>query len=213
MLVKYLEGRGHVCAWAVNAIEAERCLQDDLPDVVLLDWMLPGRSGFEFARQLRTGSQTKDLPIIMLTARDEEVDKIKALDVGADDYVTKPFSLAELAARMNALLRRSAAHEPGSNVEVAGLSIDRETRRVVALEKTIAMGPTEFELLYFFMTHRERVYTRSELLRYVWGARAHVEERTVDVHIRRLRKVLETSGYDRLIQTVRGTGYRLSTKD
>lgn len=213
MLTRYLEARGYACRWVPSAMEAERCLREGLPDIVLLDWMLPGRSGYDFARGLRSQPATRRLPIIMLTAREEEMDKVKALEVGADDYMTKPFSMVELAARIQALLRRSTPETSAPALEVEGLGIDRESRRVIALSKTIPMGPTEFELLYFFITHMERVYSRAQLIEYVWAANTIVEERTVDVHIRRLRKALEPTGHQRLIQTVRGTGYRMSTRE
>jgi len=212
MVMDYLVAHGHRCDWVANSNEARHRLEASLPDVLLLDWMLPGRSGYEFARILRSDGRTKQLPIIMLTARGEEGDKVKALDAGADDYITKPFSLAELLARVNALVRRTSGEDEDTTVEVAGLCIDDKTRRVWAVEHSIEMGPTEFALLYFLMTHRERVFSRAELIQYVWGPRAVVEERTVDVHIRRVRKHLTPSGHHRLLQTVRGSGYRLSTR-
>lgn len=182
------------------------------PDLVLLDWMLPGVSGIELARELRNDPLTKELPIIMLTARVEEDDRVRGLNIGADDYVTKPFSSSELVARVKAVLRRSL---PGGEEEVLqfeDLSIDAASQRVSAGDQEIRLGPTEYRLLYFFMSHPERVYTREQVLDRVWGQGVYVEERTVDVHIRRLRKALAPYGYNRFVQTVRGTGYRFSNK-
>jgi len=183
-----------------------------LPDLVLLDWMLPGKSGVMFAKELRANERTRQIPIIMLTARSEEQDKIMGLDSGADDYVTKPFSPKELLARIKAVLRRRAPQMTDDAVEVQGLRLDPITHRVSGNGDTIDLGPTEFRLLHFFMTHPERVHSRSQLLDQVWGDHVFVEERTVDVHIRRLRSSLESTGHDALIQTVRGTGYRFSTQ-
>jgi two-component system phosphate regulon response regulator PhoB len=179
---------------------------------LVLDWMLPGQSGVDFARDLKRRPETRNLPIIMLTARAEEDDKVKGLEVGADDYVTKPFSPRELLARVKAVLRRVSALHGEDKVEVKGLCLDPVSHRVVADESEIDLGPTEFRLLHFFMTHPERVYSRSQILDQVWGFNVYVEERTVDVHIRRLRKALETRGYDGLVQTVRGSGYRFSDR-
>ena len=181
-----------------------------LPDLVLLDWMLPGASGVEFARRLRADERTSDIPIIMLTARGEEQDKVSALEIGADDYVTKPFSPRELVARIKAVLRRRAPQTTEDVVELGGLRLDPATHRVSADETALALGPTEFRLLHFLMTHPERVHSRAQLLDQVWGDHVFVEERTVDVHIRRLRCALEPSQHDALIQTVRGSGYRFS---
>lgn len=183
-----------------------------LPDVVLLDWMLPGLSGIQYARRLRSEERTNDLPIIMLTARSDEHDKVSGLDAGADDYLTKPFSPRELQARIKAVLRRRAPQMTEDSVEIAGLRIDPVTHRVSGNNQALELGPTEFRLLHFFMTHAERVHSRTMLLDQVWGDHVFVEERTVDVHIRRLRAALEASGHDRLIQTVRGTGYRFSAQ-
>jgi two-component system, OmpR family, phosphate regulon response regulator PhoB len=201
---------GYRCMEAADASEAQSRIIQELPDVVLLDWMLPGMSGVEYARKLRRDKLTQDLPIIMLTARAEEEDKIRGLDSGADDYLTKPFSTRELLARIKAILRRTAPLAVEAPVEVEGLSLDPTTHRVVAGGKNLALGPTEFRLLHFFMTHPERVHSRERLLNGVWGDTVYVEERTVDVHIRRLRKALAPSGHERLIQTVRGAGYRFS---
>ncbi len=207
-----LNRAGHAVILADDAEAARREVQKALPDLVLLDWMLPGMSGIDFARQLRADARTRRLPIIMLTARAEERDKIEGLDVGADDYVTKPFSPRELMARIKAVLRRNAPQATDDLVELGGLRLDPATHRVTAGETEIPLGPTEFRLLHFLMTHPERVHGRSQLLDQVWGDHVFVEERTVDVHIRRLRAALEASGHDSLIQTVRGSGYRISAQ-
>ena len=182
------------------------------PDLLLVDWMLPDTSGLEFTRGLKRDRETRELPVIMLTARAEEGDKIAGLEGGADDYITKPFSPRELLARINAVLRRAMPTEGSERVEIEGLVLDQSSQRVSAGERTVALGPTEYRMLAFFMTHPERVYTREQLLDRVWGGNVYVEERTIDVHIRRLRKALEEFGYDRLIQTVRGSGYRFSSR-
>jgi two-component system phosphate regulon response regulator PhoB len=203
-----LEHAGHHVLRAGNVPEAEALVREVLPDLVLLDWMLPGSPGLNFARQLRTDQRTKDIPIIMLTARAEEQDKIAGLEGGADDYVTKPFSPKELLARIKAVMRRRAPQFTDDAVEIAGLKLDPVAHRVSAAGGNIGLGPTEFRMLHFFMTHTERVYSRAQLLDGVWGDHVFVEERTVDVHIRRLRQALEPSGHDSLVETVRGTGYR-----
>jgi two-component system, OmpR family, phosphate regulon response regulator PhoB len=182
----------------------------ELPDMILLDWMLPGTSGIELARRLRAEQRTRNIPIIMLTARTDERDKVLGLEAGADDYITKPFSPRELMARIRAVLRRRAPQMSDETVRVQGLELSPTTHRVTANGQQIELGPTEFRLLHFFMTHPERVYSRSQLLDQVWGDHVFVEERTVDVHIRRLRQALEPSAMDRLVQTVRGSGYRFS---
>ncbi len=205
-----LQHAGHRVMRAYSAEEAVPLVNGTLPDVVLLDWMLPGTSGIEFARRLRSDERTRDLPVIMLTARGEEQDKVAGLDAGADDYLTKPFSPRELIARIKAVLRRRAPQMTEDCVEVEGLRIDPVTHRVTGNGQPLDLGPTEFRLLHFFMTHQERVFNRTMLLDQVWGDHVFVEERTVDVHIRRLRAVLETTGHERLIQTVRGSGYRFS---
>jgi two-component system phosphate regulon response regulator PhoB len=197
---------------AADAQEAQTCVADQPPGLILLDWMLPGVSGIEFARRLKRDPTTREIPIIMLTARGEEDDKVRALDSGADDYVTKPFSTRELVARIKAVLRRTAPHVSGEMVEIEGLRLDPMSRRVTASGEPLDMGPTEFRLLHFFMTHLERVFTRVQLLDKVWGTNVYIEERTVDVYMRRLRKLLAPSGHDRFLQTVRGAGYRFSTK-
>jgi two-component system phosphate regulon response regulator PhoB len=180
------------------------------PDLIVVDWMLPDVSGLELVRLLRRDAHTRDIPVVMLTARAEEADKVTGLDAGADDYLTKPFSARELVARIQAVLRRSVPAAQLERVEVEGLSLDQAGQRVAAEGMSVPLGPTEYRLLAFLMTHPDRVYTRGQLLDRVWGGNVYVEERTVDVHIRRLRKALEPSGYDRLVQTVRGTGYRFS---
>jgi two-component system phosphate regulon response regulator PhoB len=174
--------------------------------------MLPDTSGLELVRMLRRDASTRDIPIMMLTARAEEADKVAGLETGADDYLTKPFSARELIARIQAVLRRSAPAGESERVAVEGLSLDQAGHRVAADGKTVALGPTEYRLLAFLMTHPDRVYSRSQLLDRVWGGNVYVEERTVDVHVRRLRKSLEPSGYDRFVQTVRGAGYRFSAQ-
>ncbi len=206
-----LQHAGHRVMRAYSAEEAVPLVNGTLPDVVLLDWMLPGMNGIQFARRLRGEDRTRELPIIMLTARGEEQDKVAGLDSGADDYLTKPFSPRELVARIKAVLRRRAPQMTEDCVEVDGLRVDPVTHRVTGNGSQLDLGPTEFRLLHFFMTHQERVFNRTMLLDQVWGDHVFVEERTVDVHIRRLRAVLEATGHDRLIQTVRGSGYRFSS--
>jgi len=210
-LISYnLRQAGHVVFCAENAEQAMSVVNDALPDLVLLDWMLPGMSGVEFARMLRHSTRTKTIPIIMLTARAEESDKIAGLEIGADDYITKPFSPRELIARIKAVLRRRSPEAADDMIEIGGLRLDPATHRVTVNDQEVALGPTEFRLLHFLITHPERVHTRTQLLDGVWGDHVFVEDRTVDVHIRRLRKALETVAKDELIQTVRGSGYRLS---
>ena len=206
-----LSQHGHDVIVAADAEEALSLLRGALPDLILLDWMLPGMSGVELARRLRGDGRLKTIPIIMLTARSEERDKVQGLETGADDYMTKPFSPRELLARIKAVLRRRAPQMTEDAVETGGLRLDPVSHRVFGDLKPLDLGPTEFRLLHFLMTHPERVYSRAQLLDQVWGDHVFVEERTVDVHIRRLRSVLEASGHDRLIQTVRGAGYRFST--
>lgn len=201
---------GHNAMRALSVEHAQDLLRETMPDLILLDWMLPGTNGLEFARKLKADNLTKSIPIIMLTARGDEYDKVRGLEVGADDYVTKPFSPRELNARIKAVLRRRAPQMTDDPIEVKGLRLDPTTHRVAGNGKNIDLGPTEFRLLHFFMTNAERVHTRSQLLDKVWGDRVFVEDRTVDVHIRRLRNALSVSGHEDLIQTVRGAGYRLS---
>lgn len=210
-LISYgLRQAGHKTFCAGDAEQAMIIVNDVLPDLVLLDWMLPGMSGIEFAQLLRRVPRTKNIPIIMLTARTEEIDKVSGLEIGADDYITKPFSPRELIARIKAVLRRRSPEAADEVVEISGLRLDPVTHRVTVSDHEVILGPTEFRLLYFLMTHSERVHTRSQLLDGVWGDHVFVEDRTVDVHIRRLRKILEPVGKDGLVQTVRGSGYRLS---
>jgi two-component system, OmpR family, phosphate regulon response regulator PhoB len=190
---------------------AQEAIIARVPDLILLDWMLPGMSGLEFARRLRRDELTRGVPVIMLTARGEEDDRVSGLDAGVDDYVVKPFSARELVARVKAVLRRSQGESEEGTVELGGLRIDGPAHRVFAGDRPVAIGPTEYRLLHFFMTHAERVYSRGQLLDHVWGGNVYVEERTVDVHIRRLRKTLEPFALDGLVQTVRGSGYRFST--
>ena len=201
---------GYQAIQAEDASAALAHVNRELPDLILLDWMLPGIGGIELARRWRADPRTRDIPIIMLTARTEERDKIAGLESGADDYITKPFSPRELMARIRAVLRRRAPEMSEETVSVGGLSLSPATHRVAAGGISIDLGPTEFRLLHFFMTHTERVYSRSQLLDQVWGDHVFVEERTVDVHIRRLRQALEPSRHDGLIQTVRGSGYRFA---
>ncbi len=205
-----LEQAGQHAVMAASAEEGLRRIEEELPDLVLLDWMLPGQSGIELARRLRADARTRALPIIMLTARGDEEDKLRGLETGADDYITKPFSMKELQARIKAVLRRRAPEITEDAVDFHGLRLDPATHRVTGGSETLAMGPTEFRLLHFFITHPERVYTRSQLLDQVWGDHVFIEERTVDVHIRRLRAALEKSGHETFIQTIRGSGYRFS---
>lgn len=212
MVVFNLERAGFEVIAASSCQEARIALADRSPDLILLDWMLPDSNGPEFARAIRRDEVNREIPIIMLTARTMEDDKVLGLDSGVDDYVTKPFSPRELIARIKALLRRAAPVGEGEEIKMNGLRLNLETYRVYANDEPIRMGPTEFRLLKFFMTHQERVYSRSQLLDHVWGSGVYVEERTVDVHILRLRTALKGSGYDRFIQTVRGAGYRFSAE-
>ena len=193
-----------------NAEDAIKGIQHELPDLALLDWMLPGMSGIELARRLRGDSRTRSLPIILLTAKGEEEDKLKGLETGADDYITKPFSVKELEARIKAVLRRRAPELTQDVIDYHGLRLDPASHRVSGHGKTLSMGPTEFRLLHFFITHLERVYTRTQLLDFVWGDHVFIEERTVDVHIRRLRSALAPSKHDDFVHTVRGSGYRFA---
>jgi two-component system, OmpR family, phosphate regulon response regulator PhoB len=195
---------------AADARIAQSAIAERVPDMILLDWMLPGMSGLEYARRLRKEELTREVPIIMLTARGEEGDRVNGLDAGVDDYVVKPFSARELIARIKAVMRRTHGDEGDGMIEQGGLRIDGAAHRVYANDQTVQIGPTEYRLLHFFMTHAERVYSRSQLLDQVWGGSVYVEERTVDVHIRRLRKTLEPYKLENLVQTVRGAGYRFS---
>jgi len=214
MLRMALEIAEFRCIEADNIHDAYTQVVDERPDIVLLDWMLPGGSGLEMLRRLKRGDTTRDLPVIMLTAKTAEDNVIQGLDVGADDYITKPFAPRELIARVRALLRRSGGGPANERMQVSELVLDGESRRVLIGENPVEMGPTEFKLLQFFMSHPERAYTRGQLLDQVWGANVYVEERTIDVHIRRLRKALQSpqGDYSNLIQTVRGTGYRFTSR-
>lgn len=212
MICTALEIAGFRCLRADNAQQAHALVIDEKPDLVLLDWMMPGTSGLELARRLRRHELTARVPIIMLTARSEEDNRIQGLEAGADDYITKPFSTRELTARVKAVLRRSAGTESEEPLLAGKLTMDRVGRRVLCEGEPVDLGPTEYRLLEFFMLHPERAYTRGQLLDHVWGGNVYIDERTVDVHIRRLRKALEPGGQDALIQTVRGTGYRFSTR-
>ncbi|MFK5986083.1 MAG: phosphate regulon transcriptional regulator PhoB [Pseudomonadota bacterium] len=194
---------------AEDVKQARILIANQQPDLILLDWMLPGKNGVDFATELRANNQTTDIPIIMLTAKSEEKDKIHGFAAGMDDYVVKPFSPKELMARINALLRRTSGKK-NDLIKVADLELNAQTHRVSCLGNNVNLGPLEYKLLHFFMTHTERVYSRAQLLDQVWGGDAYVEERTVDVHIRRLRKVLIKVNQEKLIQTVRGSGYRFS---
>lgn len=212
MIAFGLRRHGFEVREAVDVASARASITDRRPDLVLIDWMLPDMSGLELTRALKRDKETQDVPVIMLTARAEEHDKVAGLDGGADDYVTKPFSARELLARINAVLRRSASGASDEVIDADGLVLDAAGHRVTVGDRTVQLGPTEYRLLSFFMTHAERVYSRAQLLDRVWGGNVYVEERTVDVHIRRLRKALEAFSYDRFIQTVRGSGYRFSTR-
>jgi two-component system phosphate regulon response regulator PhoB len=205
-----LRHAGYDVTIAATADQAQVEVDGVLPDLVVLDWMLPGQSGLVLAKRWRGQSRTRELPIIMLTARAEEGDMISGLDAGADDYLTKPFSTNELLARIRAVLRRKAPEALDTMVDVGGLQLDPATRRVSKNDLEVRIGPTEFRLLHFFMTHPERVHSRAQLLDRVWGDHVFIEERTVDVHVKRLREALDPVGCSRMIETVRGAGYRLT---
>ena len=212
MVCFVLEQNGFQSIEAEDYGSAVSLMAEPYPDLVLLDWMLPGGSGIQFIKLMKRDVLTRDIPVMMLTARGEEEDRVRGLEVGADDYITKPFSPKELLARIKAVMRRISPMAVEDKIEVQGLSLDPSSHRVTSNELALDMGPTEFKLLHFFMTHPERVYSREQLLNHVWGTNVYVEDRTVDVHIRRLRKALETGGHDRMVQTVRGTGYRFSAR-
>ncbi|NLS14251.1 phosphate regulon transcriptional regulatory protein PhoB [Vibrio sp. SM6] len=212
MLCFVLEQKGYQAVEAEDYDTAVSRLSEPFPDLVLLDWMLPGGSGINFIKHMKRDELTRNIPVVMLTARGEEEDKVRGLEVGADDYITKPFSPKELVARLKAVIRRVTPTALEDIIDVQGLKLDPVSHRVTANDDAVEMGPTEFKMLHFFMTHQERVYSREQLLNNVWGTNVYVEDRTVDVHIRRLRKALEAAGHDKLIQTVRGAGYRFSTK-
>ncbi|MEW8191972.1 MAG: phosphate regulon transcriptional regulator PhoB [Candidatus Thiodiazotropha endolucinida] len=212
MLRFILEQDGFRADFVEDATQAINQIRKAKPDLILLDWMLPGMSGLELAGRLKKDRETAAIPIIMLTAKGEEDDMVRGLDIGAEDYVTKPFSARELLARIRSILRRVSPLLAGNLLECGGLALDPLSHRITSDGDDVDLGPTEFRLLHFFMSHRERVFTRGQLLDQVWGTNVYIEERTVDVHIRRLRKALEPTGKDKLLQTVRGAGYRFSNK-
>jgi two-component system phosphate regulon response regulator PhoB len=212
MISTALDVAGFDCLQAENAQQAHAMIIDERPDLVLLDWMMPGTSGIELIRRLQRDELTNSIPVIMLTAKAAEDNMIQGLEVGADDYITKPFSPRALIARINAVLRRAETELPKEAIEVDQLRFDPISHRVTIADQPVTMGPTEFRLLSFFLTHQERVYSRDQILDHVWGGNVYMDERTVDVHIRRLRKAISLEGHDRFIQTVRGAGYRFSTK-
>ena len=212
MLCFVLEQKGYETVEAEDYADGLAKVREPYPELIVLDWMMPGGSGIQFLKQLKQDEMARQIPVVMLTARGEEEDKVRGLEAGADDYITKPFSPKELTARLHAVMRRVSPTSVDEVIEVQGLKLDPVSHRVSAEEKALDMGPTEFKLLHFFMTHPERVYSREQLLNNVWGTNVYVEDRTVDVHIRRLRKAIEETGHDRLIQTVRGAGYRFSTR-
>jgi len=211
MVSMALSKAGYIILEAEDAGKARQLMTEDTPDIMVVDWMLPGESGIELIRAIKSEKLTKDIPVIMVTARAEEDDRIRGLEVGADDYLCKPFSPKELGARIKAILRRTNPQLTDAPIEINGLRIEPGTHRVFAKGDSLELGPTEFRILHFFATHPERVYSRSQILDYVWGSNVYIEERTVDVHIRRLRKALAPS-FDGLVQTVRGAGYRFSTR-
>ncbi len=213
MLMMVLEQAGFMPIAAADAEEAQKILEDRMPDLILLDWMLPGISGVEWARRLKKEPIYRDIPIIVLTARGEEEDKVRGLEIGADDYMTKPFSPRELVARIRAVLRRSGKIQGQAQITVGDLMLDTEQHRLSIGDRQLEVSPTEFRLMHFFMTHPDKVYSRTQLLDQVWGRSVYIEERTIDVHIRRLRKILEEYGREDLVQTVRGFGYRFSLMD
>ena len=212
MLAFNLGRAGYEVHSAATGVEARSSMADKYPDVVLMDWMLPDMSGLELTRQLKRDPETREIPVIMLTARVQEDDRVAGLEGGADDYITKPFSPRELLARIKVVLRRGAAFQD-ETVTAGRLKLNTASHRVSVDGTEISLGPTEYRILHFFMHHPDRVYSRAQLLDRIWGGNVYVEERTVDVHIRRLRKALTTSGYDKLVQTVRGAGYRFSPRE
>jgi two-component system phosphate regulon response regulator PhoB len=211
MIRMALESNGYAVLEAGNTITARQSLETGEPDIVLLDWMLPGQSGYEFTRSLRRKPASNNIPVIMLTARDREEEKVAALEAGADDYISKPFSIKELLARIKAVLRRSETESDDDVLKMGGLELDKTSHRVTAANAPLKLSPMEYQLLLVFMQNPERVYSRAQLIDRLRGSDGDIEERTIDVHIRRLRKVLEPSGHHHLIQTVRGSGYRFST--
>ena len=212
MLCFVLEQKGYQPIEAEDYDSALEKICEPYPELILMDWMLPGGSGINLIKHLKRDELTRQIPVVMLTARGEEEDKVRGLEVGADDYITKPFSPKELMARLKAVMRRVSPTALDDTIDVQGLKLDPVSHRVTSNDEPLDMGPTEFKMLHFFMTHQERVYSREQLLNNIWGSNVYVEDRTVDVHIRRLRKALEASGHEKLIQTVRGAGYRFSTR-
>lgn len=210
MVCLALSSEGYTCLEASDAHKADVVIRESQPDMILLDWMMPGISGIDYARSLRRRDDSRDIPIVMLTARVEEDDMVRGLDSGVDDYLTKPFSTRELLARIRAMLRRTSHTVETEILQISGLQLDTSAHRVSCNRQAIELGPTEYKLLKFFMQNADRVFSREQVLNNVWGDNIYVEERTVDVHIRRLRKALEPHDCDRLIQTVRGAGYRFS---
>ena len=205
-----LRHNGFRPTWAMDSVSAQRELDAALPDLILLDWMLPGESGLSLAKRWRANERTKAIPLIMLTARGDEADRVAGLDAGADDYISKPFSTKELLARVRAVLRRHSPEQTGEAIVIAGLSWDSATHRVTFGQQPLKLGPTEFKLLHYLMGHAERVHSRGQLLDKVWGDHVYIEERTVDVHVKRLREALGAAGS--MVETVRGAGYRLTAK-
>ncbi|WP_434144032.1 phosphate regulon transcriptional regulator PhoB [Photobacterium leiognathi] len=212
MLCFVLEQKGYQAIEAEDYDTALEKMCEPYPELILMDWMLPGGSGINLIKHLKRDELTRQIPVVMLTARGEEEDKVRGLEVGADDYITKPFSPKELMARLKAVMRRVSPTALDDVIDVQGLKLNPVSHRVTSGDEPLDMGPTEFKMLHFFMTHQERVYSREQLLNNVWGTNVYVEDRTVDVHIRRLRKALEAGGHDKLVQTVRGAGYRFSTR-
>lgn len=212
MLCFVLEQKGYQPIEAEDYDSALEKICEPYPELILMDWMLPYGSGINLIKHLKRDELTRQIPVVMLTARGEEEDKVRGLEVGADDYITKPFSPKELMARLKAVMRRVSPTALDDTIDVQGLKLDPVSHRVTSNDEPLDMGPTEFKMLHFFMTHQERVYSREQLLNNIWGTNVYVEDRTVDVHIRRLRKALEASGHEKLIQTVRGAGYRFSTR-
>ena len=205
-----LRHNGFRPTWAMDSVSAQREIDAALPDLILLDWMLPGESGLSLAKRWRANERTKAVPLIMLTARGDEADRVAGLDAGADDYISKPFSTKELLARVRAVLRRHSPEPSGEAIVIAGLSLDSATHRVSFADQALKLGPTEFKLLHYLMGHAERVHSRGQLLDKVWGDHVYIEERTVDVHVKRLREALGAAGA--MVETVRGAGYRLTAK-
>lgn len=205
-----LRHNGFRPTWAMDSVSAQREIDVALPDLILLDWMLPGESGLSLAKRWRASERTKAIPLIMLTARGDEADRVAGLDAGADDYISKPFSTKELLARVRAVLRRHSPEPSGEAIVIAGLSLDSATHRVSFADQPLKLGPTEFKLLHYLMGHAERVHSRGQLLDKVWGDHVYIEERTVDVHVKRLREALGAAGA--MVETVRGAGYRLTAK-